>query len=136
MPNEGKPDLMNYVLQKASNAYFDWLCLLWTNPSYVPSNASVYSDLVEATFGGYTRITLTHSLWTSPVIVSDEAVSTWGTTPYTWTVTSSPQTIYGYAIIRPTSPVIYAIQALADPIPLVTGGIIGILPRLKFKTAA
>ena len=134
MPNEGLADLLAYWLGKTANTFFDWELMVWTNSSYTPSQASVYSDLVEATFGGYSRFTLTKASWTSPTIISDKAVATYTTTPLTWTVTSSPQTVYGYAIVTPSSSVIRAIQAFDVPIPLVVGGILGILPRFEFTT--
>lgn len=134
LPNESLPSLLSYWIGKSSNAFAAWELMLWSNSAYSPSQGSVFGDLVEATFGGYARFTLTQPTWTSPTVISDKAVSTYGVTPLSWTVTSSPQTLYGYAIITPSSSKIIAIQAFDAAIPLVTGGILGVLPRLEFTT--
>lgn len=134
LPNEGLPDLLAYWIGQQPNTFADWALILWTNPSYTPSQASVYADLVEATFPGYSRVTLTKSSWLSPTIVGDKAVSTWGTTPVLWTNTGSLVTIYGFAYITPVSPKIRALELFDYPVPVVTGGQVGLLPYLEFTT--
>lgn len=134
LPNEGLPDLLAYWLGKTVNTFFDWQLVLWKN-SFTPVQSTVYADIVLATFTGYSPVTVVKANWTSPVIDTDKAVSTWNTTPQLWTCTAGSETIYGYALVTPSSPKILAIERFASPVPVAPGGIIGVLPRLTFTTA-
>lgn len=134
LPNEGLTTLLEYWIGKTVNTFFDWLLVLFKN-NYTPTQASVYADLVLATFTGYSAVTLTKANWTSAVIDTDKAVSTWNTTPQLWTCTAGSETIYGYALVTPSSPKIMAVERFASPVPVAPGGIIGVLPRLTFTTA-
>ena len=63
---------------------------------YTPDDDSITSSFTEASFGGYSSISITPSNWGSPLIVSHVAESDW-TGPPTWSCTSgSPQDIYGW----------------------------------------
>jgi hypothetical protein len=134
LPNEGLTDLLAYWLGKTVNTFFDWQLVLFKN-SFTPTQATVYADLVLATFTGYSPVTVTKANWTSPVIDTDKAVSTWTTTPTLWTCTAGSETIYGYALVTPSSPKILVVERFASPVPIAPGGIIGVLPRVTFTTA-
>lgn len=135
LPNEGLTDLLAYMIRTTISGVADWLMVLWTNTSLTPGQSTVYSDLTLATFTGYSAVTVTRGTWTAPTIVSDKAVSTWGTTATLWTNTGSSQTIYGYAMVTASSPVIRLIEKFASPVVLATNGIIGVLPQFTFTTA-
>lgn len=135
LPNEGLVDQLTYLLKSTISGVADWLLVLWTNSSYTPSQSSVYSDLTLATFTGYSAVTVTRGTWTTPTIISNAAVSTWGTVATQWTNTGSSQTIYGYALVTASSPVIRVVEKFASPVTVATGGIIGVLPRYTFTTA-
>lgn len=132
-PNEGLTDLLSYWIGKQSNAFASWQLMLWKN-DITPDQDTVYADLTEAAFVGYSRVTINPATWVSPIIDDDKAVTTYGTDPVTWNVTSGTETIYGYALITPTSPVIRSIERFADPVLVGAGGIIGVLPRITFTT--
>lgn len=134
LPNEGLPTLLSYWIRRMSNAASNWKLILFKN-NLTPDQDTVYADIVLADFVGYSPVDMDPTLWTSPVIDMDAAVSTWGTTPTLWTDTSGSQTIYGYALVTPSSPVIMVIEAFGTPIPIAPSGIIGVLPRLTFTTA-
>lgn len=134
LPNEGLPDLLAYWIGKSVNTFFDWNLVLFKN-ALTPVQATVYADLVLATFTGYSAVPVTKADWTSPVIDTDKAVSTWKTTPTLWTCTAGSETIYGYALVTPSGPKIMAVERFASPVPVAPGGIIGVLPRLTFTTA-
>jgi hypothetical protein len=134
LPNVGLPFLTDRILRAAPVGMVPWQLVLWTN-EYEPVQATVWSDLEEAVFDGYSRITLTPATWTAAVMVGDEAVSTYGTTPQLWTCTSDPEEIYGYAIIDSVSEKIYIVEAFEEPEELVVGRTIGVLPRYTQTTA-
>jgi len=134
LPDEGLNDQLSYVIKTTISGVADWLLVLFKN-NLTPTQATVYADLTLATFGGYSAVTLTRGTWTSPTIISDKAVSTWGTTPTFWTVTSGSETIYGYAMVTASSPVIRGIERFASPVAVSAGGILALLPRYTFTTA-
>lgn len=134
LPDEGLADQLSYIIKTAISGVADWQLMLFQN-NLTPTQTTVFSDLVEATFSGYSRVTVTRATWTSPTIVADKAVSTWGTTGTTWTNAGSTQTIYGYALITASSPVIRVIERFASPVVMATGGIISVLPSYNFTTA-
>jgi hypothetical protein len=59
-----------------------------------PSNATVLSDLTEATFAGYSAISL--SGWSAAVVTAHVAQS--DPSPGTFTITSGTQAIYGWYV--------------------------------------
>lgn len=134
LPNEGLADQLAYIIKTTISGVPDWTLILFSN-NLTPNQATVYADLTLATFGGFSPVTLTRGTWTSPSIVSDEAVSTYDVTPIVWIVTSGPQTIYGYAMVTPSSPVIRAIERFTTPVVVNTGGVLALLPRYTFTTA-
>lgn len=133
-PNEGLPALLDYILRDDVDGVADWELILFVN-DITPDQDTEYADLTEATFTGYSSVTVTRGDWTAAVIDSDVAVSTWGAAATTWTNTGSEQTVYGYAMVTATSPVIRLIERFASPVVLATNGILGLLPRVTLGTA-
>lgn len=133
-PNEGLADQLDYILKSTISGVANWTLVLFKN-NLTPNQSTVYADLTLATFGGYSPVTLSRSTWTSAVISADKAVSTYDTTPQIWLVSSGSETIYGYAIVTPSSPVIRYVERFASPIAVSAGGIIGVLPRVTLTTA-
>jgi hypothetical protein len=134
LPNEGLTFLLEYWIGKTANSFSDWLLGIYTNSGYTPSPSSVFADLTFASWSGYAPITLTKATWLSATIASNKAFSTWGSTPVTWTVGSSPPTVQGWAIYTPSASKLVALQQLVTPIVTATGGILSMLPRLEFLT--
>jgi len=92
----------------------------------------------EADFDGYDRVTLDRPDWTTPVVASCCATSTWGTTAIQWNVLGGPaQTIYGYAFVDPTSNILRFIQRFdpEDIAPLEVGGKVLLLPKFTLTSA-
>lgn len=134
LPNEGLTILLEYWIGKTANTFSDWLLGVYTNSGYTPSPTSVFADLTFASWGGYAAVTLTKATWTAAALSGNKAFSTWGTTPTTWTVGSSPPTVQGWAIYTPSSSKLIALQQLVTPIVTATGGILSMTPRLEFLT--
>jgi hypothetical protein len=132
-PNEGLPDQLDYLLRAPISGVPPWLLMLWSN-ALVPDQDTVYAQLTEATFQGYSRITLSRATWTASVILDDAAVSTYGTTPQIWICTGSVQTIQGWAIITPVASVIRYIEPFPEPVELEVGQPVGVLPRVTLTT--
>lgn len=132
-PNEGLADQLDYLLRAPISGVVPWLLMLWTG-DLEPDQATVYADLTEATFQGYSRVTLTRSTWTPSAILDDRAVSTYGTAPVLWRCTGSPQTLSGWAVITPIASVIRYIQPFPYPVPLSIGEPVGVLPQVTLTT--
>jgi hypothetical protein len=133
LPKEGLPDQLGYIVSAPIVGLLNWNLILWSN-DIVPDDDTVYADLVVATFTGFSPVEVTRAGWTTPVIDGSSAVSTWGTTPTTWTCTGGAQTVYGYALVTMISPVIRVIQRFPSPVAVAIGGRIGVLPRYRLQT--
>lgn len=133
-PNEGLADQLNYLLSAPIVGVPPWLMILWTNEDLTPAQDTVFADLTEANFQGYSRVTLTRSTWTAAVIESDAAVSTYGTAPVEWNCTGDPQSLTGWAIITPVSPVIRYIETFPLPVTAEVGNPVAVLPRVTLTT--
>lgn len=133
-PNEGLADQLDYLLSAPIVGVPPWYLVLWTNSDLTISQDTVYADLTLATFDGYGPATLARSGWTAATIIDDQAVSTYGTEVIEWINNGEPQTLYGWAIVTPVSPVIRYIQPLPYPVVLESGDPIGVLPRVALTT--
>jgi len=138
LPNEGIGDQLEYVLKRSVAGVLPWQLIFFTN-DIVPDADTVLADLVEATWSGYSRLTLDRSEWTTPEVNDGCAHSTWGTDPQVWYVTGdSDETNYGYAFIDYTSGVIRFIQRFDDDDiqPVTPGGKVTLLPTYTMTSAA
>ncbi len=137
LPNEGIGQQIEDIIRTTISGRLPWEMIFFTN-DIVPDGDTVLGDLTEATFGGYTRLTLTRSTWTSPVVEDGCAHSTWGTDAVIWTVTSGPlETIYGYAFIDNLGGVIRYVQRFDpdDIMELTIGTKITLLPQYTLTSA-
>lgn len=133
LPDEGIADLLSYMLSAPITGVLDWLLILYELPVN-PDFNTVMADLTECTFAGYSRVTLTRSLWQTPVVSGGIASSVWDTAPLGYLNTGSPQDVAGYAAIRPGTEVIRFIQELAAPITLGTGQTLPLWPSFTLTT--
>jgi hypothetical protein len=133
-PNEGLADQLDYILSAPIPGVAAWVLVLYTTADLVPGQYTVWADVAEATFSGYSRRILDRSTWTASTIIMSQAVSTYGATPCRWVNTGSPQTITGWAIITPVASVIRYIQPLPAPLVLDTGDPIEVLPQVALTT--
>jgi len=138
LPDEGIGDELSYILKAPLAGVANWQMILWVN-DLVPSFDTVFSDLEESTWGGYSRVQLDRSVWTDPDVSQGCATSTWGTDPISFDV-SDPmdQTIFGVAYYDPTKGVLRFIQRFddADIAPLELGQQFQILPVYTLTSAA
>lgn len=138
LPAEGIGQQLECILSRTVSGVPPWGCILWVN-DITPTAATVLDDLVEATWSGYSPMTLPRSDWTTPVVTYGCAVSTWGTTPIVWYVTGGPsETVYGYALVDTTAGVIRYVQRFeeADIEPVEVGGRVSLLPRYTLTSCA
>lgn len=133
-PNEGLADQLDYILSAPISGVLPWLLILWTNDDLVPAQDTVYADLTEATFTGYSRVTLARATWTAAVISDDAAVSTYDTVPTQWMPTGAPEIVYGWAIITPVDSVIRYIEPFPSPVTATTGVPLGVIPQVGLTT--
>jgi hypothetical protein len=136
LPSEGIADLLENILKRSIGGVLAWELMLWTNDVQVGA-ATVLGDLVEATFGGYSRITLTRDEWTTPVVEAGCAHSTWRDTLTGWGVYGPPlETIYGYGYVDVTTGVLRFAQRLdtEDIEQITVGGKVYILPAFTLTS--
>lgn len=137
IPDIGLGPTLRELLGKDAPNVIPWELLLWTN-NYVPDNNATIELLTEATFGGYSRVTLVRATWTDPTVNPNCAHTTWGTDAVVWDVTGGPvETIYGYAFVDPTTNVLRFIQRFDTPDiqPIVIGGRFLLLPQYTLTNA-
>lgn len=138
LPKEGIAEQLECILSKPVSGVAPWTLILFVN-DLVPTALTVYADLVEATWSGYTRYVLDRDQWTEPEVSYGCAVSTWGEEPVQWYVTGGPsETNYGYALIDATQDVIRFIQRFEpeDIAPVMAGGRVTLLPRYTLTSCA
>lgn len=133
LPNQGLPSLLTWTLKIAISGVPDLVFTLFVN-DLEPDQDTVFDDLERASFGGFQEQVLTRSGWTTPVIADDYAVSTWGTVPTEWTVTSNPQTVYGWAAYDPDTERLLIVERFDVERSPGVGDTLGVLPQFKFGT--
>ncbi len=138
LPDEGIGLQLECILSRSVAGISPWQLLFWVN-DLVPDADTVYADLIEATWGGYSRVTLTRSSWQTPTVGGGCAHSQYGTEALVWYVTGGPtETNYGYAMIDPTTNKIQFIQRFddADISPVSIGARVVLLPEYTLTSAA
>lgn len=138
IPDEGLAVPLSRILDPAGANHSTWRLIFWVN-DIVPDKDTVKADLVEASWLGYSIVTLIPSTWTYPTVNDGCATSTYGTTALTWYVTGGPlETNYGYALIDPGANVIRFIQRFEaeDIAPVVPGSRVVLLPTYTLTSAA
>lgn len=109
IPNEGKILALDRWLDPDSSTGEDWVIRLYSN-NYTPIPASTLASFTEATFTGYSAVTLDPADFATATITSDVAYSTNSVTP-TYTCTGGGgQTIYGWYAEGATSGKVLAAQ--------------------------
>jgi len=98
LTNAGELVLLRWLLKETNLTAMTFSLHLFKNNITVNRN-TVVGDFTEATFGSYAAKALTRANWTSPVTVSDKALSTYTSTAQQWSSNGgAPETIYGYYI--------------------------------------
>jgi hypothetical protein len=139
IPDEGLDNSLLRILDPAGRGgSATWRLIFFVN-DITPDADTVLADLDEATWGGYSFVTLMPGLWVTPIVSDGCATSNYGTDALQWNVLNSmSQTNYGYALVDPGAGVIRFIQRFddADIQPLVTGGTVLLLPQYTLTSAA
>jgi hypothetical protein len=105
---------------------------LFTN-NHTPFHSDIYSTYTEATFAGYSAITL--GSWGAAYLTADfhafidETIRT-----FTTSGAGLPQTIYGYYVTKGTTDLLWA-ELAATPVTLTAGGqTYTVLPRFSLTS--
>lgn len=137
LPNEGIAAQLEYILKASISGVLPWELMFWVN-DIEPDHDTVLADLQEATWSGYSRLTMDRANWTTPTVHDGCAHSTWGTEAVVWYVTGGPtETIYGYAYVDASAGVIRFVQRLdpEDIRPVEVGGKVLLLPAYTLTSA-
>lgn len=97
IPDEGVTLLLGKMLKDALSSGEDYTLKLYQN-DYTPVPSSTAASFTECTFGGYAAKPLTRAGWGTPSLVSGKASTTYSVMQ-TWTLSGSPQTVYGYFVL-------------------------------------
>jgi hypothetical protein len=93
VPDQGLLPVCNGMISTVLNGA---KCVLFTN-NLTPSRSTVYADLVQPTFAGYSAALLTG--WSAPSLSADGHYVTTAS-PVSWTKTDSGnQNVWGYGIV-------------------------------------
>jgi hypothetical protein len=131
------PDVAEVEWLKRSlygNAGSENLSLKIFQNNVTPSEGDTAGTYTEATFGGYSAMTLTSSqsgpTWAVPATVAGITSSTYGTNDVL--TVSSPQTVYGYYCIFSTSLILALAEAFSTgPKSLINTDVLTITPKLQ-----
>lgn len=138
IPAESVGLTLSDILNPPGVALLPWLCLLWVN-DFTPDASVTLVDLVEATWPGYNRQTLTRSGWGAPTVTGGCALSLWGSDVITLTVglLVSATINYGIAYLDPGYGVLRYVQRFdtADLFPLTSGGLYKFQPQYTLTSA-
>lgn len=133
LPTQGLPDMLAWMLRTTTPVAPDLVMTLWTN-DITPDPATVFADLVRASFTGFFEVTMTRGVWTAPVAGTDYAVSSWGTVPTEWTAGVAVPAIYGWAAYNPGPLRLCIVERFDTPRALNAGDKIGVLPFFNLGT--
>jgi len=95
-PNQGEQLALSHILNKTAP---ENLTLRLFQNNYTPIETTIETDLTEATFTGYSAISLTAANWTIP----DGGPATYAEQTFTSTAGSQNQDVYGYYLTQDTS---------------------------------
>lgn len=133
IPNEGKQRWLDAALQSAGfSSAEDYDVKLYQN-NYTPVDTSTTSNFTEATFTGYTLVTITHATFPAASISSNIAVSDAGNATFSCSGGAS-QTIYGCYVVGHTSGKVYAAVIFDASITVVSGLSISVDVKFQLKT--
>lgn len=136
--DEGAKALLKILVHHTVSGVLPWQLVLYVNDiGQEPSYETTFDDLVEASFSGYARIDLLRNEFREPTLQQPGcAVSYWKDEPQTiWNTGSTTETVYGIAIVEPTTNAIRWIIPFAeeDVAPLVPGARILIHPAFTLN---
>jgi hypothetical protein len=100
VPKVGELELLNKMLISQLATDENYILKLYNN-DITPDKNSVASIFNEAVFTGYTSKILLRSNWSSPIIISDKAISSYP--QQNWTCGVTGDTIYGYFVVGANS---------------------------------
>jgi hypothetical protein len=133
LPAEGVSDLLELLIGKTTWGGIPWYMILYSEP-IDPTQATVWADVEECTFSGYSRRSVSVASWTAPTVSAGVATTTWHTIPQSFTNGGSQTTVAGYALIRAIAPVVYFIYEPTEVATLESGDVLQVLPRLTLAT--
>lgn len=137
LPDEGIGDQLAYLLSAPIPGVLPWQLIIWVN-DIQPDADTVFDDLLEASWSGYSRLTLDRSTWTVPTVSNGCAVSTYGTVPLVYMPSGDLiETNYGAAYYDASKDVLRWIQRFEDGdiAPIVPGRSWSILPQYTLTSS-
>lgn len=113
-----------------------WYLGLFQN-NFEPSFATVWADIEECDFHGYSRVLIERHKWNLLALVANDAKGIYGTEPVYWTMTAGPpQTVYGFFILNASTGKLVVCQNTHVYSTLDVGAKIGVLVTLNLDAIA
>ena len=134
-PNEGLPTLLGYLLNQNVLASPLWNLTLFVN-DLTPTQTTVYADLTQPTFAGFSPAQVSPADWTTPILLNDQAYSQWGSMPTTWPCAGGTDVVYGHAIVTSVAPKILFVERWYSPVDTSVNQNVGVLPTVSMGTLA
>lgn len=134
IPNFGKQKWLNWALCNDGSDVADFTLLLFQNDLTI-ADATLFSDLDEATFVGYSSVDILRSDMSFPFFDGDVAVSECGFVPSYSCTGGSLQTVYGWGLVSLDDMTLMAGQNFDVPRDMTPGATERIDPfQIRLKT--
>jgi hypothetical protein len=131
IPNAGELRLLDFLLNVTNNTR-DYTLKLYKN-NYTPIATTTSSSFTEATFTGYSAITLTRENWGNATTVDGKAESTYDTL-ISWTCGATGDTIYGYWVEDASDNCILWAEKFTNPRILQENDILNLTAKFTLST--
>jgi hypothetical protein len=121
VPNQGEAIVLSLLVNKTSTYTQQDLKLKLFSSNTTPAESDTEGSFTEATFTGYSAITLTGANWT--VTEGAPSSATYAQQTFTSTAGSQNQSIYGYYLVQATSgKLVYSERFSDGPYVIVNNG--------------
>jgi hypothetical protein len=133
VPDEGELELLDKMLKDALSTNENYILKLY-RVDYTPNSTTTRTSMTEANFTGYAARTLTRANWNAAVTVSNQAESSYGTAPQSWTCGATGNTIYGYWVEGATSTKVLWAERFSTSRVLADGDVLNITPKFTLSS--
>lgn len=133
IPDDAALYLLDVLLRRELVSDPGWLVALWEG-STVPDADTVWADLTECSWGGYSRRSIDRTVWQVPALLGGVPTCVYGTARMEWVPTDDGSEVAGWAIIDPVGPRLVAAQRSDVTLLALAGEEVWVWPRLALST--
>lgn len=133
IPDVGALRLLDLIWRDADGVSFPWELGLFANP-LVPDEGTVWADIVEPTWLGYHRVTVTRDKWQAPALVDGVPTIVYDTTRTEWQAGGAGGDVYGWWMAEQVTRALLLIQAADEPLAVGPLQRMWVWPRCQLST--